>query len=80
MVSVKFFAQLREVTGAEGVQVNALDLDGVFIELAKLYPEEVIAQLRGDNVRVAINQELVNGNPALTAGDEVALLPPVTGG
>ena len=80
MVSVKFFAQLREVTGTEGVQVNALDLDGVFIELAKLYPEEVIAQLRGDNVRVAINRELVNGNPALTAGDEVALLPPVTGG
>ena len=80
MVSVKFFAQLREVTGTEGVQVNALDLDGVFVELAKLYPEEVIAQLRGDNVRVAINQELVNGNPALTAGDEVALLPPVTGG
>jgi len=80
MVSVKFFAQLREVTGTEGVQVNALDLDGVFIELAKLYPEEVIAQLRGDNVRVAINQELVNGNPALTVGDEVALLPPVTGG
>ena len=80
MVSVKFFAQLREVTGTEGVQVNALDLDGVFIELAKLYPEEVIVQLRGDNVRVAINQELVNGNPALTAGDEVALLPPVTGG
>jgi len=80
MVSVKFFAQLREVTGTEGVQVNALDLDGVFIELAKLYPEEVIAQLSGDNVRVAINQELVNGNPALTAGDEVALLPPVTGG
>tara|TARA_Y100000287_G_scaffold12565_1_gene9187 strand:+ start:91 stop:333 length:243 start_codon:yes stop_codon:yes gene_type:complete len=80
MVSVKFFAQLREVTGTEGVQVNALDLDGVFIELAKLYPEEVIAQLRGDNVRVAINQELVNGNPALTAGDEVALMPPVTGG
>ena len=80
MVSVKFFAQLREVTGTEGVQVNALDLDGVFVELAKLYPEDDVAQLRGDNVRVAINQELVNGNPALTAGDEVALLPPVTGG
>ena len=80
MVSVKFFAQLREVTGTEGVQVNALDLDDVFVELAKLYPEDVVAQLRGDNVRVAINQELVNGNPALTAGDEVALLPPVTGG
>ena len=80
MVSVKFFAQLREVTGTEGLQINAADLNGVFVELAKQYPEDVIAQLRGDNVRVAINQELVNGNPALTAGDEVALLPPVTGG
>ena len=80
MVSVKFFAQLREVTGTEGLQINAADLNGVFVELAKQYPEDVIAQLRGDNVRVAINQELVNGNPALTAGEEVALLPPVTGG
>ena len=80
MVSVKFFAQLREVTGTEGLQINAADLNGVFVELAKQYPEDVIAQLRGDNVRVAINQELVHGNPALVAGDEVALLPPVTGG
>ena len=80
MVSVKFFAQLREVTGTEGLQINAADLNGVFVELAKQYPEDVIAQLRGDNVRVAINQELVNGNAALVAGDEVALLPPVTGG
>ena len=80
MVSVKFFAQLREVTGTEGLQINAADLNGVFVELAKQYPEDVIAQLRGDNVRVAINQELVNGNPDLVAGDEVALLPPVTGG
>ena len=80
MVSVKFFAQLREVTGTEGLQINATDLNGVFVELAKHYPEDVIAQLRGDNVRVAINQELVHGNPALVAGDEVALLPPVTGG
>ena len=80
MVSVKFFAQLREVTGTEGLQINAADLNGVFVELAKQYPEDVIAQLRGDNVRIAINQELVSGNPALVAGDEVALLPPVTGG
>ena len=48
--------------------------------LADRYPAEVFAQLRGDNVRIAINQELVNGNRALAAGDEVALLPPVTGG
>lgn len=80
MVSVKFFAQLREVTGTEALQINAADLNGVFDELAKRYPEDVLAQLRGDNVRIAVNQELVNGNPALTAGDEVALLPPVTGG
>lgn len=80
MVSVKFFAQLREVTGTEGVEIDAADLNGVFIELAKRYPENVIVQLRGDNVRIAVNQELVNENLGLSAGDEVALLPPVTGG
>ncbi|MAW47032.1 MAG: hypothetical protein CBB90_02885 [Gammaproteobacteria bacterium TMED30] len=80
MISVKFFAQLREVTGTEGFEIDALDLEGVYQVLADRYPAEVFAQLRGDNVRIAINQELVNGNRALAAGDEVALLPPVTGG
>ena len=55
MISVKFFAQLREVTGTEGFEIDALDLEGVYQVLADRYPAEVFAQLRGDNVRIAIN-------------------------
>ena len=32
------------------------------------------------NVKVAINQELKNWDSTLSAGDEIAFLPPVTGG
>ncbi|MGB1686261.1 MAG: MoaD/ThiS family protein [Pseudomonadales bacterium] len=36
--------------------------------------------LTAENVRVAVNQELVKGNPRVKPGDEIAFFPPVTGG
>ena len=80
MVSVRFFAELREVVGVAELEIDAMDLDAVFTVLAKTYSADVCAQLRADNVRIAVNHELVSGNPTLSGGDEVAFLPPVTGG
>lgn len=80
MVSVRFFAQLREAVGVEGLEIEAIDLDTVLATLAERYSADVYAQLRADNVRIAVNQDLVTGNPVLSSGDEVAFLPAVTGG
>ena len=80
MVRVRFFAQLREAVGVEGLEIEAIDLDAVLATLAERYPADIYAQLRADNVRIAVNQDLVTGSPVLSSGDEVAFLPAVTGG
>jgi len=36
--------------------------------------------LTAENVRVAVNQEMVNGDLQVRNGDEIAFFPPVTGG
>ena len=85
MVRAVFFASLREA-----VENDALDVDiGDGASLADLR-RCLSARLRTDqmaaidaaDVRVAINRRLVHDSEAsvLSAGDEVAFMPPVTGG
>ena len=38
------------------------------------------AVVGAENVKVAVNQALISGPIVLTDGDEIAFLPPVTGG
>lgn len=80
MVTVKFFAQLRDAVGADSLQIAAADIEQVYVQLQQALDSEAWEQLRQDNVRVAVNQNIVSTNPALCDGDEVAFLPPVTGG
>ena len=49
MVSVRFFAELREAVGVAELEIDAMDLDAVFTVLAKTYSADVCAQLRADN-------------------------------
>jgi molybdopterin synthase sulfur carrier subunit len=79
-VRVLFFASLREEVGYGEVQVNACNTNDLLEVLAlQLSPQAMLA-LSQDNVRIAVNQQLIEGNVALADGDEVAFLPPVTGG
>ena len=79
-VRVLFFASLREEVGCGEVQVDACDTNDLLERLAlQLSPQAMLA-LSQDNVRIAVNQQLIEGNVALADGDEVAFLPPVTGG
>ena len=76
---VLFFAQVREATGvAEG----ELDADGVsaaalWTSLIKRWP--VLAAHQA-NTRLARNGSYAAPDEVFRAGDEVALLPPVSGG
>ena len=79
-VTVKLFGSIREVAGAKELAVvvpegsTAADLRRL---LARDHPsfEEM-----ADRLRVSINYEIVRGDSALSEGDEVAFLPPVSGG
>ena len=85
-VEVRLFAQLRESFGVSDVTVQlrkpadlAALLAALDLHFAHLAPS-VREQLFATNTRIAINQQLVEDDAALTDGDEIAFLPPVTGG
>ena len=84
-LTVRYFAQLRELAGCGDEQ---LEMDGagpctaaeIISALSARHDEAFGEALRAENVRLAINQTLVGSDAAAVDGDEVAFLPPVTGG
>jgi len=82
-VQVLFFASLKEAVGREGLRVpvsEPVSIDGFLDRLATELPLEAMIALRAENVRLAINQNIATGSHTIEPGDEVAFLPPVTGG
>jgi molybdopterin converting factor subunit 1 len=81
LVRIRLFAQLRERAGADSIE--AVLADGATVadalhQLAQGPPlDELLARLP---VRMAVNRELASPDTMLHAGDELALLPPVSGG
>lgn len=78
--SILYFAQARK---AAGLRSEEITLDGtpnvrVVVEAAmRLHPP--LRKLR-DNMRVAVNEEIVTDEETVRDGDSVALLPVVVGG
>ena len=83
MARIVFFASIREELGIEQLDMDITD----GIRLSQVI--ETLTQDRGgiwrsvltaENVRFAVNQEMVNGDLQVSNGDEIAFFPPVTGG
>ena len=84
MVTVLYFARLREAlgTGSEQIALTAAvrDLEGLrgmLVARGGVWEQELAP---GKPVRAAVNQTMAVGDTALSDGDEVAFFPPVTGG
>ena len=74
-----FLGRLEDAAGAPERELAPVDsFDAMF---AALEPE-LIAQLKGGRVKIALNGRLLSATdaPALKDGDELAFLPPVSGG
>ena len=79
-VRVLFFGQLREIVGAgqddaelsEGARVEDL-----FERYGRRFPR--LTEFRA-SIAASVNQEYAEWRAPLRAGDEVAFLPPVSGG
>lgn len=82
-VRVLFFASLREAIGQSEVCME-LPAGTTTAELGQRLQTLIDGDLgtAGDlsRVRVAINEEIVQGTRIIAEGDTIALLPPVTGG
>jgi len=82
-VSVLFFASLRDATCTDSMEVSLpddSDLTALMQRLQQDLGSEAIAALQAENVRIALNQTLISPTGILQDGDEIAFLPPVTGG
>lgn len=82
LVTVRFFASLREALGCESMrlEIAAASVAGVRDALAGTLTPTQREALAAPGVRVAVNESLAQDDAALKAGDVVAFLPPVTGG
>lgn len=76
---ILFFAQLRDVTCCSEMQWDCCDTDaaGLWRELLRAHPG--LERFRS-TVRLAKNSEYVAGDARFANADEVALIPPVSGG
>jgi molybdopterin synthase catalytic subunit len=79
-VTVRLFGPIREALGAKELHVQ-LPEDATAAALRALLAEKhpELAAL-GPRLRVSVNREFAAEDAALADGDEVALLPPVSGG
>jgi len=84
MVTVLYFARLREVLGQGSEQIalpaSVRDLEGLramLVARGGAWQQE-LAPTRP--VRAAVNQAMAMGDVPISDGDEVAFFPPVTGG
>ena len=82
VVTVRFFGSLRETVGRDCIELDLEEprIAGVRAGLAARLGAGEIRALFGQGVKVCVNQTIVRGEVELRAGDEVAFLPPVTGG
>jgi molybdopterin converting factor subunit 1 len=77
---VLFFAHLKDVTGGGDTELKLAqpaDADELWRQLAGRFPE--LARFR-KSVRLARNCEYVGSDARFADTDEVALIPPVSGG
>lgn len=84
-IKLVFLGRLEDLAGREfeDIAANAaLDWTGLMGWLGKRYPPALTEAIEGVKVKVALNGALVaeKGALVLKDGDEIAFLPPVSGG
>ena len=79
MIRVLYFARFREELGCAEEQLNGIESVDQLLCTLKSRGEPWSRVLDG-KVLCAVNQVMASDDQSLTAGDEVGIFPPVTGG
>ena len=77
-IKVLFFASLKELIGISSASIDLAEggtTSTLFADLCIQYPS-----LRQGSMAIAVNKAYVTEDIVLKDGDEVALLPPISGG
>ena len=78
-IKVRLFGAAADRAGTREAEVEsgATTLDGLWPLLTEMYPG--LQPMRG-TLAFAVNEEYARGDATVKPGDEVAVLPPVSGG
>ncbi len=82
MVTVKFFAVLKKLTGREDLLIpirQPVTLKEIFDQIEIEIPQ-IRTIIKEGRALVAINQEMATEDSMVQDGDEIAMLPPFAGG
>lgn len=81
MITIKLFAILKDKAGQDELRFNSCSstISELLKEVSKEYPS-LSGILSGGRILTSINQEFVKGDAPVKDGDEVALMPPFSGG
>ena len=78
-IKIRLFGAAAERAGTREAEVESgrTTLNGLWPLLTEMYPD---LQPMRDTLAFAVNEEYARGDDAVEPGDEVAVLPPVSGG
>jgi len=74
-VTIQLFGQLKQIAGASELTTEAKDTDGMMKEVTARFP-----LLRDLNCLIAVDRTIIQSNTNIMAGQELALMPPYSGG
>lgn len=79
-VIVKFFASARDIVGEKNLTIE-LDRESKVDDLMKhLYDRYPELENMKEQLLISVNKDRTNKDEPLKDGDEIAVMPPVTGG
>ena len=74
-VKIQLYGQLKQITGSSELTMEAVDTDGLIKEITSRFPLlETLTYL------IAVDRNIVLSNTAIKTDQELALLPPYSGG
>jgi len=79
-VKVKLFGAIREEAGSSEISEELAEGAAVADLRSQLASRHPIVERYGKHLRIAVNREISAEDTLLADGDEIALLPPVSGG
>ena len=82
MITIKYFASLRDIAENEEDSLdieNPITIDQLSDIISKTAPK-MGAIIREKKVMISVNQEMASADTIIHDGDEVAFLPPFSGG
>jgi molybdopterin synthase sulfur carrier subunit len=82
-MKIKYFAWLKNFTHTDSEEIidnNIVDINSLKKYLCNKYPKLNEYIIKEDIVRIAVNLEYISNNCKLSANDEIAFFPPVSGG